>query len=60
MKEYLITLELNSSVNGLIDRVVCQFRAKDFYSAVDIARFMIEHKYFRYRIVSLREKEELL
>jgi len=58
MKEYLITLELN--VNGLIDRVVCQFRAKDFYSAVDIARYMIEHKYFHYRIVSLREKEELL
>lgn len=60
MKEYLITLELRSSVDELVDRVVCSFSAKDFYFAVATARYMIEHKYFHYRIVSLKEKEEFL
>lgn len=59
-KVYIVVLEFNAYDCQLGDRVVCEFKAENFNSAVSAVRYMIKHKYIDYRVVSLREKGELL
>lgn len=59
-KNYIVVLEFNAHDWQFRDRIVCEFKAKSFSSAFSAVCYMVKHRYIGYRVVSLREKGELL
>lgn len=59
-KDYVVVLGFNACDRRLKGRIVCEFKAENFNAAFSAVCYMVKHKYISYRVVSLREKGELL